>query len=94
MDKKKLYFATIKTASGAHPFCEEETRTGLCGADHEHTYHVEDSDPAGLDEDAQRVLAAQYSRQQEPYGDEHIAPVTNIWDAKSMRGKQFPKKEE
>ncbi|CAB4129024.1 hypothetical protein UFOVP111_135 [uncultured Caudovirales phage] len=89
---KKLYFATIKTATGAHPFCEEETRTGLCGADHEHVYHVEDGDPSELDPDAQSVLAAQFSRQEAPYGTDHTAPVTNIWDAKSVRGRQWPPK--
>jgi len=86
----KLYFATIKTPHGSTQFCEKETRTALCDADHEHMYHVEDGDPSELDPDAQKLLAARHSRQEEPYGADHIAPVTNIWDAKSLRGRQFP----
>lgn len=94
----KLYFATIKSPHGNTQFCEKETRTALCDADHEHMYHVEDGDPSELDPDAQKLLAARHSiqngeslpEQDEPYGPDHMATVTNIWDAKSLRGRQFP----
>ena len=70
-------------------------------------YHVLDSNPSGYDPDSQRLLATRYSRQQDEelyddtdnpnhpdnkFGPDHMAIVTPIWDAKSMRGKQFPKK--
>jgi hypothetical protein len=105
MDDKKLYFATIKTGNGYYPFCEKETRTGLCDADHEHVYHVVDGDPSELDPDGQRLLASRYSRQQgeelydntdnpnhpdNKFGPDHMAKVTPIWDAKSVRGRQWP----
>lgn len=94
----KLYFATFINSGGGHTFCTKETTTGLCDESHDHVYHVEDSSSSEVDPEVQKLLASRHSRQQgeslpqeeEPYGPDHIAPVTPIWDARSMRGRQFP----